>query len=179
MKILKIILFAIVGIVALALITAIFVKKEYAVEREITINKSNQAVFDYLKLMRNQQEFSVWAKMDPLAIHEYKGTDGTVGAVYSWNSKRKDVGIGEQTILSIDNGVQINYELHFIEPFEARDKAYFLTSAVNDSTTTVKWGFEGKMNYPMNLMLLFMDMEKMLGNDLENGLVNLKAILEK
>jgi hypothetical protein len=30
------------------------------------------------------------------------------------------------------------------------------------------------MNYPMNLMLLFMDMEGMPGPDLENGLVNFK-----
>jgi hypothetical protein len=34
------------------------------------------------------------------------------------------------------------------------------------------------MKYPMNLMLLFMNMEKMVGNDLGNGLKNLKTILE-
>ena len=31
----------------------------------------------------------------------------------------------------------------------------------------------------MNLMLLFTDMEKMLAPDLQNGLDNLKGILEK
>jgi len=35
------------------------------------------------------------------------------------------------------------------------------------------------MPYPMNLMLLFTDMEGMLGKDLSAGLGNLKAILEK
>jgi hypothetical protein len=34
------------------------------------------------------------------------------------------------------------------------------------------------MKYPMNLMLLFMDMEGMLGGDLEQGLTNLKGVLE-
>jgi hypothetical protein len=43
----------------------------------------------------------------------------------------------------------------------------------------VAWGFESKMKYPMNLMLLFMSMEKMVGNDLGTSLMNLKNILEK
>jgi hypothetical protein len=48
------------------------------------------------------------------------------------------------------------------------------TTAVNDSVTLVKWGFDGKMKCPMNLMMLTMDLEKMLAPDLENGLHNLK-----
>ena len=51
-------------------------------------------------------------------------------------------------------------------------------SPVNDSTTNVKWGFYGNMKYPMNLMLLIMDMDSMLGKDLEGGLTNLKTTLE-
>jgi hypothetical protein len=35
------------------------------------------------------------------------------------------------------------------------------------------------MKYPMNLMLLFMNMEKMVGGDLDKGLQNLKSVLEK
>jgi hypothetical protein len=35
------------------------------------------------------------------------------------------------------------------------------------------------MAYPMNLMLVFMDMDAMLGKDLQTGLNNLKAVLEK
>ena len=50
--------------------------------------------------------------------------------------------------------------------------------SVNPNETTVSWGFNGKMKYPMNLMLLFMDMEEMLGNDLQTGLENLKNVLE-
>ena len=35
------------------------------------------------------------------------------------------------------------------------------------------------MAYPMNIMLLFLNMEKMLGPDLQTGLNNLKEILER
>jgi hypothetical protein len=53
------------------------------------------------------------------------------------------------------------------------------TEAVSEVSTKVKWGFDGKMNYPMNLMLLFMDFDAMLGKDMEQGLSNLKMIVEK
>jgi hypothetical protein len=53
------------------------------------------------------------------------------------------------------------------------------TESLSANQTLVKWGFTGKMNYPMNLMFLFMDFEKMIGDDLQTGLGNLKVILEK
>jgi hypothetical protein len=49
----------------------------------------------------------------------------------------------------------------------------------NDSVSKVKWGFFGKIKYPMNFMLLLMDMDAMLGKDLEGGLTNLKKLLEE
>ena len=66
-----------------------------------------------------------------------------------------------------------------MEPFEATEPAYMLTESITDSTTTVKWGFSGKMPYPMNIMFLWMNMEEMIGSDLETGLGNLKNVLEK
>jgi hypothetical protein len=52
------------------------------------------------------------------------------------------------------------------------------TTTVDDNRTRVHWEFNGKMKYPSNLMLLFMNMEKMVGGDLDKGLQNLKTVLE-
>ena len=179
MKALKIIGLSIVGIVALVLIVALFINGKYAVEREVKVNKSKQEVYDYVKYLKNQDNFSVWAKADPAMKKEFTGEDATVGCMASWDSENPDVGKGEQKIVKIAEGERIDYELHFIEPFESTDFAYLTTTAVNDSVTSVKWGFHGEMKYPMNLMMLFMDMEAMLAPDLQNGLNNLKGILEK
>jgi hypothetical protein len=89
-------------------------------------------VYDYVKYLKNQNDYSVWAKIDPGMKTEFRGKDGTVGFV-----------------------------------------------SENDSTTAIKWEFYGKIKYPMNFMLLFMDMDAMLGKDLQGGLENLKKILEK
>jgi hypothetical protein len=179
MKIVKKILIGLLSVVALLLIVAAIVKKEYAVEREIVINKPKAEVFEYIKNIKNQDYYSVWNRKDPAMIKEARGIDGTVGFVAAWDSKMEDVGKGEQEIKKIVEGERIDMELRFLAPFEATDNAYMSTEAVSENQTKVKWGFNGKMPYPMNIMLLFMDMEKMLGDDLQKGLDELKVIQEK
>lgn len=179
MKFLKGLLLVVAGIVILALIIALFVKKDYAVEREVTINKPKSEVFEFVKHIKNQNDYSVWNKIDPNAIKTYKGTDGTVGFISTWESNKKEMGKGEQEISNIIDGERIDMKLRFKEPFEAQDDAYMITEDAGNNQTKVKWGFKGKMAYPMNLMLLFMDMEQMLGSSLQEGLQNLKSILER
>ena len=179
MKILKKVLIALAVIIAIPLVIALFVKKEYAVEREININKPNTEVFEYIKYLKNQDNYSKWATMDPNMKKDSRGTDGQVGFVSTWDSEIEDVGKGEQEIVKITEGKRIDFELRFIKPFEANEPAYMTTEAVSEQETKVKWGFSGKMPYPMNIMMLFMDMEEMIGADLEEGLKNLKVVLEK
>lgn len=171
---------AVAGIgIAIPLITALFVKKEYVVEREIIINKPRLNVFKYLLYLKNQDNYSNWAKMDSEMKKSYRGIDGTVGFVSAWESNKKDVGKGEQEIIKITEGERIDYELRFFEPFKSTAPAYLITESVSDNQTKVKWGFNGHMNYPMNLLLLFINFEKMIGDDLASGLYNLKTELEK
>lgn len=179
MKIFKKILIALVIIIAIPLLVALFVKKDYAVEREVAINQPKEVVFGYIKYLKNQDNFSKWATMDPDMKKTYRGTDGTVGFVSAWESQKDDVGTGEQEITKITEGERIDYELRFIKPFESTEKAYMITEALGDNQTNVKWGFSGRMDYPMNLMLLFMNFEEMIGNDFETGLNSLKGELEK
>ena len=179
MKILQFVLIGIVVLVVLLLIVALFTKKKYGVVREVIIDKPKSEVFGYIKLLKNQDNFSVWAAKDPDMKKTFLGIDGTVGCVSAWESKMKDVGKGEQEIYKIVEGERIDYELRFIEPFASTSFAYILTEEISEKQTKVKWGFTGEMQYPMNLLLLTMNMEAMIGNDFQNGLNKLKAILEK
>ena len=178
-KILKIFGISLLCLIVLILLVAAVAKKEYKVERQVTLNKPKQEVFDYVKYLKNQSQYSVWAKIDPNMKTEYRGTDGTVGFVSAWDSPVREAGKGEQEITRIDNGKRIDYELRFYAPMKSTDNAYMSFESVNDSVTDVKWGFYGKVKYPMNLSLLFVNMDAMLGKDLEGGLSNLKSILDK
>jgi len=179
MKIFIGIIIALGGIIVLLLIIGLFVKKDYSVAKEIIVNKSKSVVFEYLKFLKNQNKFSVWASMDPNMKTEYRGTDGTEGFVSAWESENKNVGKGEQEILKIVNGERIDYEIRFIKPFASTSWANMIVASANENQTKVHWEFTGKMKYPTNLTLLFMNMEKMVGNDLEKGLQNLKTIMDK
>lgn len=179
MKILKRVLVGLLVIIAVPLIVALFLEKSYIVEREIVINRPKTDVFAYIKMLKNQDQYSRWAMMDPFMKKAYVGVDGTVGFVSAWDSDNDKVGEGEQEIKAIVEGERLDFELRFFEPFKSTQSAYMTTSAVSDTETRVIWGFNGHMQYPMNLLLLFMDMKKMIGGDLQTGLVNLKAVLEK
>jgi len=180
MKTVLIVVAVIVVIIVILLIIALFAKKDYGVEREVTINRPRMDVFAYIKFLKNQDNYSKWATMDPNMKREYRGTDGTQGFVSAWESENKNVGKGEQEIEKVTEGQRIDYEIRFIKPFESTAKAYMITGPASDtSRTIVKWGFKSRMKYPMNLMLLFMNMEKMIGDDFTTGLTNLKNTLEK
>jgi hypothetical protein len=175
---LKKIILAVVILAAIPLVVALFVKQDYTVRTEVIIQQPELVVFDYIRFLTNQDNFSVWASLDPNMQKTYKGVDGTVGFISAWHSDNPDVGSGEQEIKAIVEAERIDYELRFFEPFAAVSPAYMQTEAITDQQTRVTWGFAGHMSYPMNLMLLVMDVEAMVAADLQQGLENLKLILE-
>ncbi|MDQ4138951.1 MAG: SRPBCC family protein, partial [Bacteroidota bacterium] len=175
MNILLMIAIVVISIVAVLFITALFVQKQYSLEREIIINCPKSKVFDYLKHLKNQDYYSKWVRTDPNMEKEFRGTDGTVGFVYAWDGNDK-AGKGEQEIKNIIEGEKLEVEIRFIRPFAGIAQAPFTTEAVSPNQTKVKWGMSGANPYPFNLMHVFVD--KLLGKDLEISLNALKTILE-
>ncbi len=175
---LKRLLLIILVLVVIALIVALFVNKDMNISREIVINKPRAEVFNYIKYLKNQNNFSKWARMDPNMKTNFTGTDGTPGFTSSWEGN-SDVGKGEQTIDKINDGDGLETTIHFIKPWDSKAQGKMSTQAITDSTTKVTWGFQSQMPYPMNIMKLFMNMDKSIGDDLSTGLANLKSILEK
>lgn len=178
MKFLKKLGILLITLIALVLIIALFVKKDYHVSRSVEVSVSNADAFDYVRYLRSQDEFAVWQAMDPNVKQTYSGEDGSVGAIYKWDSKVEDVGAGEQEIMKIDDGKRIDFELRFTRPWEMTGDAYMTTEPLGDSKTKVTWAFEGSTPWPWNFFFLFMDMDGELGPDLQKGLDNLKQNLE-
>jgi hypothetical protein len=178
MNILLTILAAIAGIIALILVLALFVKQEYSIQREITITRPVHQVFDYIRFLKNQDFYSKWVMRDPHMQKKFTGEDGTVGFVYAWDGNKK-AGKGEQEIKQILPDQMVDIEIRFIKPFSAIANTPLSVLPITENTTKVVWSTTGKMKYPMNAMLLFMNMDNTLGKDLEISLANLKHLLEK
>lgn len=170
-------LYILLAIIVLLIILATVAPKKYHLERSIIVEKPISEVFPYLKSVKNQNDWSPWKKKDPDMKQEFFGEDGTVGFISHWEGN-KDVGVGEQEIKKIIENEQIDTELRFIKPWKSESDAFLKVKEINSNNTEVIWGFSGVNKVPMNIMMLFFNMDKSVGKDFNEGLESLKEVLE-
>jgi hypothetical protein len=172
-----IIIYILAGLVLLFLVMAAMGPRSYRVSRSTTIDRSPAVVYNYAKYLKNQDEWGPWARRDPDMEHSYQGADGTVGFVSAWKGN-KQVGQGEQEITGLEENKRIDSELRFLKPWKAESDAFLILEDRGQSTN-VTWGFEGHNKTMMSrVMGLVMNMDKAVGKDFEEGLQNMKDILE-
>jgi len=99
------------------------------------------------------------------------------GAIYQWDGN-KNVGSGSMEIIESAPPSKIVIKLDFLKPFEGHNTAEFTMDTKADNTT-VTWAMYGPSSYMFKVMGIFMDMDKLIGNDFAAGLANLKAVAEK
>ncbi len=172
-----IVLYILVALVVIILVLALIAPKSYDVFRTVDIDRPKNQVFEYLRFLKNQDEWSPWAKKDPNMFKKYTGTDGEVGCVSYWKGN-KEVGEGQQEITRIIPGKRVDGELRFLKPWKSTSDCYLIADDGAHGKTKVTWGFSGKNKFPISIMMLFMNMDKMIGKDFEEGLASLKTRLE-
>ena len=176
-KVLKFIGILILLVIAFVLIAGIFVSKTYHVERSIVINASKEKVWSNTSTLHGLNSWSPWLEIDPNVKVTYEGEDGTVGAKYKWEGNG-DVGQGEQTISKIEEPNSFGTHIHFLKPMNDEADAH-IDLADEAGSTKVTWTLDGEYSYPKNVMQLFFDMDKMIGDQYNKGLNKLKTLSEK
>lgn len=177
MRILKTVGIALVLLIALVLILGLFISKDMDYEKTVSINAPIDVVWENVNSLSDLDKWSPWNDRDPNMKKEMSGTDGTVGAKQSWESDAKDVGVGSQTITNINAPNLLETKLKFESPREGEADSD-IKLASNGGTTDATWGFHMKMPYPFNVTRIFMNMDKMMGDDFDKGLGKLKQICE-
>lgn len=163
-------------LMALILILAAFVSREYMIHRVILIRAPREEVFDFIRYVRNQELYSKWVMADPHMAKTFRGTDGTPGFVYAWDGDDK-AGKGEQEIMAIRENEGVDIEVRFERPFKGIAAVNMTTADASEGRTRVSWSMSGRNPYPLNaLHLLF---RGALGKDMESSLENLRGILER
>jgi hypothetical protein len=170
-----IILYILFGIVAFMFVVALIMPKKHYVERGIVINAPRQKVFDFIRLLQNQEKFNTNAMEDANREKTFTGTDGTVGYIYAWKGN-KDAGEGEKEIIAIIDGQSVEMEIRFVKPMKATARIIMSTEALADNQTKLSWSNAGILPVPINLFIP--KMQKHVAKDMDKSLATVKALLE-
>lgn len=172
-----ILIYIVAALLVVVIILAAVAPKTYDVSRSILIDKPKEVVFPYLKMIKNQDHWSPWKQKDPNMEQKYTGTDGEVGFKAYWKGN-KEVGEGSQMIKNMVENERIDTYIVFLKPWKSESDGYYTLEDAGPGQTKVVWGFKGKNKFPATLFMLFYNMDKAVGKDFEDGLQNLKTILE-
>lgn len=174
---LKKILIGLATVLVLFVIIVAMQPSEFRVERKAAIAAPAPVVFAQVNDFHNWEAWSPWAKIDPAMTQTYEGEATGTGAVYTW-AGNKDVGEGRMTITESRPSELVKINLEFIKPFASTSTTEFMFTPAEGGQTEVTWAMTGKNNFVAKAMCLFMDMDKMLGGQFEQGLQQMKAAAE-
>jgi len=173
---LKKFLIAIAAIIVVFVVVVALQPSEFRIVRSATISAPAPAVFAQVNDFHNWEAWSPWAKLDPAAKATFEGPSTGTGAIFKW-AGNKEVGEGSMTITESRPSDLIRIKLEFLRPFEATNSAEF-TFKPEGNRTAVTWSMEGKNNFIAKAVCLFMNMDKMVGGQFEQGPAQMKAVVE-
>ncbi len=149
---------------------------EYTViTRELSLDASADQISPWIVDFHKWVSWSPWEDIDPNLQRTYGGSDSGVGTTYEWSGNRK-AGAGKMTITSVQPTL-IDLDLDFTKPFKSASKTKFELNQAEGSTTVV-WQVLTPKTLMTRVAGIFMNMDKMVGADLEKGLAKLKSAVE-
>jgi len=171
---LKLVLILILAVIAVILILASLKPKTFRIVRSAIIPASPDKIFPHINDFRNWKNWSPWENKDLNMQKSYGGSPSGKGAIYEWNGN-KNVGSGRMEIIESIFPTLVVTKLDFITPFEGHNKASFALQAVPEGTKVV-WVMNGPTAFIPRIFSIFVNMDKLIGKDFEEGLEGLKKV---
>ncbi len=147
----------------------------FTVSRSAVIAAPAEKIFPLIDDLRAQSSWSPFEK-DPNMKRNYGGAPRGKGAFYEWDGNRQ-VGAGRIAILDSVAPARITLLLEMIRPFKARNTVEFALDP-GSAGIEVTWSMHGRQPFMAKLMGLFMNGDKMVGSQFEQGLAKLKVLAE-
>jgi uncharacterized protein YndB with AHSA1/START domain len=171
----KILIAAVVILVVLVAVVALQ-PAEFRIARTTVISAPPPAVFAQVNDFHRWEAWSPWAKLDPAMTQRYEGAPAGAGAIYSWAGNGQ-VGEGRMTMTESRPNDLIRVKLEFVKPFSATNTAEFTFKPEGDRTA-VTWSMTGENNFVGKAIGLLMNMDRMVGAQFEQGLAQMKSVVE-
>ena len=173
---LEIILGLIAAVVIVFLGVVAMQPAEFRVTRSGSIPAPAAAVFLHVNELRKWEAWSPWARLDPSAKSTFEGPAAGTGASMAW-AGNKNVGEGKMTIVESRANELVRFKLEFFKPFKATNSALF-TFKPDGNQTVVTWTMSGTNSFMGKAINVFINCDKMVGGQFEQGLANLRAVIE-
>ena len=149
---------------------------QFRVSRFAVIPAPASVVFAEVNDFHQWNAWSPWARMDDNAVNTFEGKESGVGSIFRWKSRK--TGEGGMTITDSQPDRLVRIKLDFLKPFKATNIAEFAFEPQGESTL-VTWSMTGTNTFAFKAMRLLMDCDKMCGGMFEQGLDNLKAVVQQ
>ncbi len=176
MKILKRILLVLGILLGIWIIIALFVPAECHIERSTVINAPAATVYAQVNNFHNWKSWSYWDNIDTVTMKDsFAGPEAGVGAAHYWDSPNKNVGKGHLVITKSEPNTFVETEL-FFDGMGSSLGGWKMMDTVGGTKVTTYMDMISP--FFMRPMILFMNMEKMLGGDFEKSLAGLKRVSE-
>src|SRR6266849_1478426 len=170
------VLIAIAVIVVGLVVVVALQPSSFRVTRTATMAAPPPAVFAQVNDFHNWVAWSPWEKLDSGMKRSYEGAPAGTGAMYAW-AGNSQVGKGRMTVTESRPSDLIRIKLDFEKPFQATNVAEF-TFEPRGEQTAVTWTMTGRKNFVAKAIHLVMSMDTMIGGAFEQGLAQMKAVVE-
>jgi hypothetical protein len=167
------------GLAAVLLVLVVVIAlrpADFRVSRSTTIAAPASAIFSRVNDLHQWEAWSPWTGIDPAMKVGYEGPATGVGSSYTW-SGNNEVGEGRSTVTESRLDEVVRFKLEMKRPFVGSNDVEFAFKP-EGAQTVVTWSMAGKNNFMSKAVGLFMDCEKMCGDQFEQGLAKLKALVE-
>ncbi len=164
-------------LVAVVLVLAAMRPNTFRVQRSIDIDAPADKIFPLINDYRNWGSWSPYEHVDPAMQRTFSGAPSGKGSVYEWRGN-KNIGHGRMEILDTAPPSKVVIKLDFFSPFEAHNMAEFIMQPKGNATN-VTWAMHGPVPFMAKIIHMFMNMDRMVGGQFQQGLVSMKAVAEK
>lgn len=178
MKVLRLLGTLLLFIVGISFVLSMILPAKQTIEKTIRIQAPVADVYKQISKLEHFNSWSVWNRNDSTVRNTISGTDGSVGATTTWKGDPVISGEGSIEIVALEENNKVEHVIRFQSPRQAHAQSYFTLTPANNETV-VTWTFDMKTPRPWNIFNLFYSMDREMGNDFEQGLVNLKSATEK
>ena len=149
----------------------------YTVSRSTLINAPADKLHAIINTPREFEKWSPYSPKDPQMKNTYSGPASGVGARNEFAGNNQ-VGQGSVEIIRSTAPSEVAMRLIMVKPFAA-DNEVIYSLKPQSAGTQVTWAMTAKNPYFAKVIGVFINMDKMIGGDFEEGLQKLKMLAEK